>query len=762
MARNITPSRNFSLQLRTWLALQTQRCSLAERAEALRQVWLSCPQVNQALYLHWQSALHCYQQEGGGTPLPPGFGDPLSASDSILFERLQSQPQLPLETLRRLPCWLGGRLRRAGISHGQAIAMQLMAEQHGLLLIELEPGADPAWPTILQQSLLTLLDQQLPTTSSALLGNDPQPALIFDATGEPQHFNAALAQLLGESGSAQLEQHLPINYRQLVQASLTQRRAIEDVEREVGGHLLLWQFIPDVSNAEVIARCREAATELHTVRDARRAQRLYRLITENTTDLISRHAPDGRVLDASGASWTLLGYWPETLHGQAAQALFHPQDRKRLLDPARDALLQDGYHTMTFRVRHRDGHYLWFETASRAIRETYTGEVVEIISVSRDITARVMAEENRRRLAGVVEANTDLVLFITQAGQLTYANPSARRALGLADDALPELAQLLNENDLARLLDDGWPTAEQAGDWSAEMSLRSLADASLLPVSLVLLSQRSASGERYFSLVARDMTERELREAQQRRHQDEMAHTARLVTLGEMASGIAHEINQPLAAIVNYANASQRYLQGLTAPGKNTERLAQGLARITEHANHAAEVIRRLRAFLRKGVRRQEAIDIAAVINATVQLCQWEISAAQVSLEYRLEPDLPAIYADPVLIGQVLLNLLRNAIEANREQHPDTASLLRLSAKLQDGWLCLGVEDQGPGADAQVLARMFTPFYTRKANGLGLGLSMSRSIVEGYGGSLEAHSATGGGLYLECRLPPRIEPLQES
>ncbi|MBF3255151.1 PAS domain S-box protein, partial [Pseudomonas aeruginosa] len=168
-------------------------------------------------------------------------------------------------------------------------------------------------------------------------------------------------------------------------------------------------------------------------REAARASRLYRLITENTTDLISRHTLDGIFLDASPASWTLLGYWPEELRGRPAQALFHPQDRGQVALRAREALEQDGYLTITYRIRHRDGRYRWFETASRAIRETYTGAVVEVVSVSRDVTRRVEAEENRRRLAEVVEANTDLVLFVEHGGRVTYLNPSARAALGIAD-----------------------------------------------------------------------------------------------------------------------------------------------------------------------------------------------------------------------------------------------------------------------------------------------------------------------------------------
>ncbi|WP_165679771.1 PAS domain-containing sensor histidine kinase, partial [Metapseudomonas otitidis] len=370
----------------------------------------------------------------------------------------------------------------------------------------------------------------------------------------------------------------------------------EEVEAQCDGRILLWTFVPDPENQRVLGRCRDATRPLLAEREAAQARRLYRLITENTTDLISRHTPEGRFLDASPASWTLLGFWPEELRGVLAQGLFHAQDLMPLIQRARDALEADGYHTMTYRIRHRAGHYLWFETACRAIRETYTGAVVEVVSVSRDITARVQAEEHKRRLAEVVEANTDPVLFFDALGQVTDLNPAACRALGLGEGlGLPSLAALFSTDDLARL-QAGQAQAERVGVWSAEARLCALDGSGSLPVSLVLLAHRAAGGERYYSLVARDMSERELREAQQRRHQDELAHTARLVTLGELASGIAHEINQPLAAVMNYVGASQRYLQSLGSNPQAAERVAQGLERIAEHAEHASEVIKRLRA----------------------------------------------------------------------------------------------------------------------------------------------------------------------
>ncbi|WP_328824280.1 PAS domain-containing sensor histidine kinase [Pseudomonas arcuscaelestis] len=588
-----------------------------------------------------------------------------------------------------------------------------------------------------------------------LLARDPQPSVLLDASAALLAVNPALQAMLGPWPERAVDYWLPANYPALVSACLNQARAISEVEALVAGQILLWTFVPDCETGQVLARCRDATAERVTEREASQARRLYRLITENTTDLISRHSPDGCFLDASPASYRLLGYWPEQLRGVAVQALFHPRDRRQSLQQAAQALEQDGYQTMTCRVRHRDGHDLWFEIASRAIRETYTGVVVEIVSVSRDITTRIEAQENRRRLAQVVEANTDLVLFTDRSGRLSYLNLSARRALGLQDvDPLPSLQALLDPGLQHQLEREGWQCAEQTGVWHAESRLIPWPGGQEFPVSLVLLAHRGNGGERYYSLVARDMTERELRESQQRRHQDELAHSARLITLGELASGIAHEINQPLAAVVNYAGASQRYLQALDRDPQAATRVAQGLTRISEQATHAAEVIKRLRAFLRKEPRRLQALAIADVAAEAVRLCDWEASRDRVSIVQHMADPLPQVYADRVLLEQVLLNLLRNALDANREQHQGQPSRIVLSAALVGGQVQVLVSDQGPGVAAERLDGIFTPFTTSKPEGLGLGLSMSRSIIEGFGGTLQAMPGAVGGLTLCCQLAP--------
>lgn len=479
-----------------------------------------------------------------------------------------------------------------------------------------------------------------PDTVFSLPDADPQPALILDHTGKLLSVSRSATDLIDGTGLDSAMDLLPVNTQALIHSALQQNRAIENVESRLPGHILLWTLIPDPANKQVLLRGRDATEEVRTREEAVQSNRLYRLITENTTDLISRHAPDGRFIDATPASWRLLGYWPEELRGKPLEEVFRGGHIAEQLAETRNRLRDDGYATMTLEILHRDGSKRWFEIASRAIRETYTGAVVEVISVSRDITTRVESEENNRRLA------------------------------------------------------------------------------------------------------------------------DELAHAARLATLGELASSIAHEMNQPLATIVNFASASQRYLKNARSNPECLERVDDGLQKIVHHANRASEVIKRLRAFLRKGQKRTAVISLNDVVSNVARLCQWEADKNRVRIRERLCEAAPVITADPVLLEQVLINLIRNGIEASVEARnsDNTASSgpadIILTTCINDhNETLIEVTDQGDGLPEHEIRQMFQPFYTSKPQGLGLGLSMSRSIIEGFGGFLDARPAETGGLTLTCRFP---------
>lgn len=747
------------LQIRLLQRLLYENQPLKECAQALQNVLRADPQIRSAWFFKWKADAKIYSPDGETGGWPPGPGDMVAASDLPLFAEIEMCGRMEINQARQLDCWLSQRIIRAGISHGLLVRIALPLHPPGLLVIELQPNATSGS----LNSFLALLDCWLDTQAASrpvaeLLSSDPLPVLWVDQQAIPVELNPAASRLLGKTAADNTHPALPVNHLHLVHTSLTQQRVIEGVTSEFAGNTWEWSYLPCPEQQRVLLRGREISKLARQLKEAAQASRLYRLINENTTDLISRHTPEGRFLSASPASWALLGYWPEELCGMRSQDLLHPDDILHLEQEVGNMLAENGYYTMTVRIRHRSGDYLWFEIASRAIRETYTGAVIEIISVSRDITGRVQAEENRRRLAEVVQVNTDLVLFVDPNGLVRWMNPSARQALHVPDelDNL-QLAGVIEPATLTKLVQQGWQTADRDGVWSCETRLQPCSEAASFPVSLVLLAHKTAGSESYYSLVARDMTERELREAQQRKHQEELAHTARLITLGELTSGIAHEMNQPLAAVTNYASASLRYLHSAGISSPPLERVAQGLERITEHANHAAEVIKRLRNFLRKEPRRTEALQVDQVLQDAIQLCAWEAVNARVTIEQNLAPGLPPVYADRVLLEQVLLNILRNAIQANSEQQANgnQPSVILVVTGLHEDQVFIKVHDQGRGVAPEQACQLFTPFYTSKADGLGLGLPMSRSFIEGFGGSLSAEDGILGGLCLSCYLPAR-------
>lgn len=739
-----------------WQQLLQDKMPPLQWAQALCDLLAQHPYIHQAVLLTWQEISQTYQQDSLYPRLPPGPENASKSKDTHIKQTLKEDHWLDLATVYQTSSWLGGKLKRSGWEQGLVINFAPQKGVKSVLAINTHTHSDNqnhalAFLVLSLESIAKNTHQYSNTYRAHSL--DPHPTAICELGGQIVHASPTLYALAKREHIA-LEQCFAANHTALIAAALKQSRAIENVTSRAGQLRMLWVYIP-INEQQVLLRGVDATERLTQEKAAATAQRLYRVITENTTDLISRHTLAGEFLDASPASWTLLGYWPEELRGTSTRDLFHPKDLALLQQDAVSALQELGYHTMTYRLQHKDGHYLWFETASRAIRETYTGDVVEVVSVSRDITARVDAEENRRRLAEVVEANTDLVLFVNLQGTLTYANKAARQALGLKLESLSSLADIFDHATFDALQTAGWRHAIRRGFWTHEAQLYSANQTHPLPVSVVLLAHKSAGGERYFSLIMRDMTERALREAEQRQYQADKAHSARLIALGELASGIAHEMNQPLAAISNYAAASQRHLQQLPDSAHPAAiKVDQGLARISHQAHHASEVIRRLRAFLRKGQRRLEPLLISQVIEDTLHLCQWELEREHIRVNTQILSPTSKVYADRTLLEQVLLNLVRNAIEANRMVHQGSSSEILLSVSEGAQHMVIEVSDQGPGADQSTLTMMFTPFFTRKEDGLGLGLSMSRSIVEGFGGDLTAElNPNSAGLLLRCTLP---------
>ena len=260
--------------------------------------------------------------------------------------------------------------------------------------------------------------------------------------------------------------------------------------------------------------------------------------------------------------------------------------------------------------------------------------------------------------------------------------------------------------------------------------------------SAVIFIAFMAVGLLMLKQLKRMEAQRQRAEDQAQRHQSDLAHIDRINTMGEMASSLAHELNQPLAAISTYCQAGLRIIENKE---DQPEKLSHALEHASIQSQRAGQIIRQMRQLASKGIVRREPVDINRVIHDTVNLVRAELKRKNISLTLDLERDLPEVVADETQIEQVILNLLHNAIEAMFYDSETAHRLLISSSRPDPASIQVTINDTGPGMDKETLDRIFETFYTTRQDGMGLGLSISRTIIEAHGGQLWAHSAPGTG-----------------
>jgi PAS domain S-box-containing protein len=250
------------------------------------------------------------------------------------------------------------------------------------------------------------------------------------------------------------------------------------------------------------------------------------------------------------------------------------------------------------------------------------------------------------------------------------------------------------------------------------------------------------------AIFSTDVTERKRTEEAARQHQAELTHVLRVTSMGEMAAGLAHEINQPLTAIANYAQGSVRRLR---ANPPQVEPVLAVIDHIAAEALRAGEIIRRLRSLIRKEAPRQDWVDLNEVVAEVMRLLEPETRQHGVTVRVHPEVRLPALLADRIQIEQVILNLVRNAVDAMCEELGRRE--LDIRTAVGDDLVEVSVRDTGPGLPAALVDRIFDPFFSTKPTGLGMGLSISRTIIEAHQGRLWATAPAGGGAMFHFTLP---------
>lgn len=355
-----------------------------------------------------------------------------------------------------------------------------------------------------------------------------------------------------------------------------------------------------------------------------------------------------------------------------------------------------------------------------------------------DARARALAEAEAQTRA-IVGTAAEGIITIDERGVIESFNAAAERTFGFAAaEVIGENVSMLmpppdrdrHDQYLARYLQNG-------GGWvlSRVRELRGRhKDGTVFPMELAVSDVR-VGDRRLFAGIVRDVHERKQAEEQARQRQAALAHVTRLGTMAEMAATLAHELNQPLFAIVNYVEAC---LERTSAGNSDPAEVLHDMERAAVQAKRAADIVERIRRFIRKPEPKREWIDLNALVREAAELLQCESPSNGTLLRLDLDETLPPVLAEPIQIEQVVVNLMRNALEALKTPGLAERRLLVCTIKTAGDAVELAVEDTGPGLGGPALEDVFEPFFTTKSDGLGMGLSISRSIIEGHNGRLWA------------------------
>lgn len=347
-------------------------------------------------------------------------------------------------------------------------------------------------------------------------------------------------------------------------------------------------------------------------------------------------------------------------------------------------------------------------------------------------------------LRSILDVAPDAMIVIDEKGQIQSYSAAAQRMFGwTASEVMGRNIAMLMPSPY-RQEHDGYleryqTTGEKRIIGIGRIVVGERKDGATFPIELNVGEVRS-SGVRFFTGFIRDLTERQETEARLQELQSEIVHISRLSAMGEMASSLAHELNQPLSAIANYLGGARRLLE----QAQGDARVIDAVGKAAEQSVRAGDIIRRLRDFLSRGEGERSVESLSRLVQEACTLALVGAKEHGVRVQFRLNPEAERVVVDRVQIQQVILNLVRNAIDAMRD-HDGRRQLLVSSSMEDDDMACVTVADTGPGLDPAAASRLFQPFVTTKAHGMGVGLSISRTIVESHGGRIWTERNPEGG-----------------
>jgi len=497
--------------------------------------------------------------------------------------------------------------------------------------------------------------------------------------------------------------------------------------------------------ARLIGTCQDITERQQAEEDLRGSEDRLRLVIDTIPQQIWSGPADGS-LDFCNAQWrSYTGLTLEELQGEGWQRILHPEDRERVLTSWRESVANGTPYEQEERHRRADGQYRWFLARGVPLRDS-EGHIIRWYGTNTDIEDRKEADG---RLRLVIDTLPALVWSKLPDGSADFLNKRFREYTGLSEEEGLGWGWMKNAFHPEDRAEEEWRAAFAAGEpFEKEARLRR-EDSSYRWFLLRAVPLRDETGNviKWYGSTT-DIEDRKRAEEALLEAQHKLALVARIQAMAELAATIAHEVNQPLTAIVTNASFSLRQLGGSTP---NFDEVRTAITEIVNDGTRASAVISRIRGLLVKGTSRRVDLDINRTIRDVIVLLGNELSRNHVHLRTELAFNLPRVHGDPVQLQQVLINLVMNALDAMRLSTEQARNLLIRSAKNADDIWVL-VQDSGPGIEPDLAARIFEPFFTTKVEGTGMGLSISRSIIESHGGHLSLVSSSQGALF-EFTLP---------
>jgi len=498
-----------------------------------------------------------------------------------------------------------------------------------------------------------------------------------------------------------------------------------------------------------------AAMDITASKDAeehlRRSELSLRLMVDSIPALVSTMKPDGeaetvnrQVMDYTGKTSEEMKNWLPTLH---------PEDRMNTANYWRRSVETGKPYDVEERIQRADGVYRWFHARGLPMRDA-EGHIIRWYVVLTDIDDRKRAEEalrtSERELSLIIEAMPALVWCARPDGELTYVNRRVLEYTGTTHDTLAKdgWTNFLHPDDF-ELTVRAWSHAvTTGGQYEVQYRLRR-SDGAYRWFQVLGQALRDGEGRltRWYGLLI-DIDDRKSMEEALHSTESRLTRATQTATVGELAASIAHEINQPLAAVVTNGHACLRWL---TAEPPRLVRAREAAERIVRDGKEAGEVVRRIRALFRRAALEKSALDLNDVIGEVLRLLGGETTKRRVTVETDLETGLPPVVADRVQMQQLVLNLLINGFDAMDDVSDRPRKLSIRSRQHSEDTALVEIRDSGVGMKDP--DKVFEAFFTTKENGMGMGLTICRSIVEAHDGRLWASSAEGTGTIFRFTLP---------